>query len=95
MMIRFRPKRRTPTASLKDELVFENMDEMLRHVLAHWGNIADALGAKRPIMPEDIIISEPTGDDPLICLRNVRTVSVTRLSGAAYSVPMCIGVCGE
>ena len=94
-MIRFRPMRRTPTLSLKDELIFEDLDAMLRHVLDHWGRVADFLGASRPIMPEDIIISDPAGDDPLIGLRNVRTVSVTRLSGAAYSVPMCIGVCGE
>ena len=94
-MIRFRPRRKTPTLSLKDELIFEDLDAMLRHLLAHCGRIADFLGSSRPLLPEEIIISEPAGDDPLICLRNVRTVSVTRLSGAVYTVPMCIGVCGE
>ena len=94
-MIRFRPKRRTLTLSLKDELIFEDLDAMLRHVLDHWGRVADFLGASRPIRPEDIIIGEPTGDDPLIGLRNVRTVSVTRTVDAVYTVPMCIGVCGE
>ena len=94
-MIRFRPRRKTPTLSLKDELIFEDLDAMLRHVLDHWGRVADFLGASRPILPEEIIISDPTGDDPLIGLRNVRTVSVTRTVDAVYPVPMCIGICGE
>lgn len=94
-MIRFCPSRRTPTASLKDELIFEDLDAMLRHVLSHYGAVADFLGSKRPLLPEEIIISEPAGDDPLICLRNVRTVSVTRLSDSVYTVPLSIGVCGE
>lgn len=94
-MIRFRPMRRTPTLSLKEKLIFEDLDAMLRHVLDHWGRVADFLGASRPIMPEDIIISDPAGDDPLIGLRNVRTVSVTRTVDAVYPVPMCIGICGE
>ena len=94
-MIRYRPRRITPTASLKDEETFENMEELIKHVLVHWGRVADFLGASRPIQPEEIIISEPAGDDPLIGLRNVRTVSVTRTVDAVYPVPMCIGVCGE
>lgn len=94
-MIRYCPKRCTVSLSIKDELLFDSLEDLKAHVLDRWQRIASYLGSSDPIRLDDIIIMEPYGDDPLIGLHNARKICVTRTAGPVYPFPLCIGVCGE
>ena len=94
-MIRYRPRRATLSLSVKDELVFDSLEDLHAYVLDRWRRVAAFLGASDPIRPEEVVICEASGDDPIIGLRNVRMICVTRTAGVSYPVPHCIGFCGE
>jgi len=84
-MIRYIPRRQTLSASVKDEQIFETFDQMKLFILNVTGRIALYVGGK-PFLPDDIIIGDISGNDPMIGLKNVRAVHIKS---------MYIGCCGE
>lgn len=94
-MIRFRPRRHTLTLSLKDELIFESMDDMILFVFDRWRRIVSFMGSNDPFRIDEILISEIQGDDPRIGYKNVRRVCVSRMADESFKTPCCIGFCGE
>ena len=93
-MIRFCPRRVSLSLSLKDELLFESMDDLTHYVLDRWRRLSAYLDAADPIRPEEIVISDPVNFH-LIGLRNTRQVLVLRTVNTVYKKPLCIGYCGE
>ena len=87
-MIRFRPARPSVTASLKDEHVFDTMEEMKDHIYSVWSRFYAYVGAAAPLRPDEILIGEARGDDALTGYRNVRQICISRAD-------RCIGYCGE
>lgn len=81
-MIKFRPVRRSLSASIKDEETFCSVEEMLHFLRDRAGRIAAYIGSDLPV----ITISEADGDDRLTGYRSQRTV---------FSNSICIGFCGE
>lgn len=94
-MILYRPHRNSISASIKDEQSFHTIEEMKRFIHDEWIKICNFLGGKEPFSIDDIIIGEVIGDDPRIAWKNVRHVCVKRMLNDNYTIPQCIGFCGE
>lgn len=94
-MIKFRPMRRTICASVKDELIFHSIEDVIQHVVNRWGTLSACLGASIPFTQSDVIVGDILGDDPVCCLRNVRRIYVKRTLDHDYKQPLHIGWCGE
>lgn len=84
-MIKYRPQRFSLSASVKDEQLFDTLDQMKLFILNTSGRIALYIG-KKPFLPDDILIGDITGDDPVVGWKNVRPVCLKNT---------CIGYCGE
>ena len=89
------PKRKTPSLSLKDEQIFDSVDDLKLHIHKIWCKVSAYLGEFEPIHPDEIVISDIIGNDPIIGLKNVREVCVKRTTDIIYKDPLCIGYCGE
>lgn len=94
-MIKYRPQRGSLSLSLKEERIFDTVDDMKQHVFDEWRRACDFLGGKPPFTMDDIVIGEIIGDDSRIGWKNVRHVCIRRLLGELYRAPQCIGWCGE
>lgn len=55
-MIRFRPKRRTPSAEAKDEQIFQTVDELVAYLFDHFSRILRYIGSEVPLHRNDIRI---------------------------------------
>ncbi len=84
-MIKYIPIRFTLSASVKDEQIFDTLDQMKLFLLNTAGRIALYIG-KMPYIPDDITICESSGDDPYTGLRNVHPVLLKN---------NCVGYYGE
>jgi len=93
-MIRFRPECESLSLSLRGEQVFDSMEEMLQHVHETWSRVSCFLGSE-PLRPDEIVIADESEIDRRIGWKNVRSISIRRMIDTVYSVPMCIGYCGE
>ena len=82
-MIKYRPVRRTLSASLKEEQIFATMDELMQFVEDRARRFFRFVGCER--LPQ-IIIAEPDGDDLRIGWKNVQAIFVEN---------KCVGYCGE
>ena len=78
-MIVYRPKRKTLSASAKEELFFETIDDMILHLFHLYRRVSNYIGAVQPFMADDIIL-----DGNLVKIR--------RLSGTVYNTPHCVGL---
>lgn len=98
-MILYRPHRGSLSASIKDEQMFNSIEEMKQFIHDEWCRICNFIGNKEPFSIDDIVVSEIIGDDPRIAWKNVRHVCVKRMWNEnyieKYSTPQCIGYCGE
>jgi hypothetical protein len=94
-MIRYLPKCRYLSLSLRSEVTFETMEELIHFVYTNWSRVVSFMGAAEPFRKEEIIIGENLGDDARIGYKNVRQILVRRMKDNIYSAPMCIGYCGE
>ena len=81
-MIKYSPVRRTLSASIKEEQVFDTVEEMKQYIFDWWGRIL----VRRPLKPEDIIIEESGSNDLRIGYKNRRTVFIRQSA---------VGFCGE
>ena len=81
-MIKYRPVRRSISASIKEEVTFSTMEEMIHFLYERAHRLAGYLGTDLPV----ITIREAAGDDPLTGYRNQHVV---------FSNSVCIGYCGE
>ena len=93
-MIRFRPECASLSLSLRQEQIFDSMEDMLQYVNETWSRVSCFLGSE-PLRPEEIVIEYESEIDRRIGWKNVRSVSIRRMIDSVYSVPMCIGYCGE
>ena len=90
-MIRFRPHRASLSLSIKDELLFNSLDDLLQHVFEHWSRVVAYMGG-RPFRIDEISIGSGasnlmTGYD------HEHPIYVSRMADDVYPVPMCIGFC--
>lgn len=85
-MIKFSPVRRTLSASLKEERLFHSLIDMQQYIFEHWHRLFSFVGIRRPILFDDVNISDIVGNDDITGYRNVRFVHVDG---------QIVGFCGE
>ena len=81
-MIKYRPVRRSLSASIKEEETFSTMEDLLHLLRERASHFAEYIGSE----PPEITVRESAADDPLTGYRNERCI---------YSGSVCIGFCGE
>ena len=84
-MIKFRPERKSLSDSIKEEQVFDSIEEMVSFIHERICRIYMYIGSPNP-NASDIVIEREGPDNPLNAYRNERMISV-------YN--HCIGYCGE
>ena len=89
-MIKYRPNRNTLSLSIKEEQIFDTMEDLLHFVYEHLKRVFAFIESEEPVFPEQIIVGDEGHDEPLIGWKNVRSISVIR-----FSSPRTIGYCGE
>lgn len=94
-MIKYRPKMDNLKYSLRDEQIFDSMEDLIQYVFDGWRRVVSFMGSREPFRSDEIMISEIQGDDPRIGYKNVRLVCVSRMADIVYKSPRCIGYCGE
>lgn len=89
MRIWYRPHRGLLADSMKEAVLFQSKEEMIRYICDVWNN------SERRIMfrPEDLSISGDQGKDPRICWKETRYVCTKRMGDTVYDTPQCIGMC--
>ena len=92
-MIRYRPHRPTLTASLKDELIFETLDEMLYHVFETWSRVVAYMGAEEPFCQDEIMIYGHGRHNPMTGYKSEHKIMARRMTDNVRTVPICIGYC--
>jgi hypothetical protein len=78
-MIVYQPKRKTMSASIKEEESFATLEEMIRHLLIRYQNVSHYIGASKPLCADDIVL-----DGNLVKIR--------RLYNDVYKTPHCVGL---
>lgn len=81
-MIKYRPVRGSLSASIKEEVTFSTMEDLLHFLQDRAMRLAGYLGTDLPV----ITLSEDAGDDPVTGYRNQHSV---------FSNSICIGYYGE
>ena len=81
-MIKYRPVRGSLSASIKEEVTFSTMEEMLHFLQDRATRLSGYLGTDLPV----ITVSETSGNDQLTGYRNQHVI---------FSKSICIGYCGE
>ena len=89
-MIKYRPNRNTLSLSIKEEQIFDTMEDLLHFVYEHLKRVFAFIESEEPVFPEHIIVGDEGHDDPLIGWKNERTVSLVR-----YHSTQTVGFCGE
>ena len=86
-MIKYRPHRGSLDESMKEEKIFNTIDEMKDHIISEWkmGEV--------PFSKEDIIIDDDHGKNRRIPWKETRYVCVKRMGKIIYDTPQCIGMC--
>ena len=92
-MIRYRPNHSTLNASIKDEELFDSLDDMISFIHASWSRSVAYMGAKEPFRPDEIIINGFGKFNPMTGYKSEHRVLVRRMTDDVYDVPMCIGFC--
>ena len=90
-MIRFRPQRQSLSSSVKDEILFDSLDDLLRHIFDHWSRVVAFMGG-RPFQFEEISIGSGRYN-PMTGYNDEHPIFVQRMVNEPYPVPMCIGYC--
>ena len=93
-MIRFRPNVRSVSAAMKDEQVFDSVDDMMRYLHEAWSHVVEYMGSEDPFRMEEITVDNGRSLYT-IDLANTHKVCVARMKDKQYSVPICIGFYGE
>lgn len=86
-MIRYRPQYSSISRSLKDEEIFESVEEMTAVLFDRWSRIFRFIESKSPFAIEDIEIGESIGYDNRTGWHNVRPIRIKNRYG--------VGFCGE
>ena len=91
-VIKYRPHRAMLDEAMEEAREFNTIDEMKDHVYQSWNSEDSFPGC---FDRDDIVIGEILGDDDRIGWKNVRHVCIKRMGKEKYSIPQCIGWCGE
>ena len=94
-MIRYIPRRSTVKASIRDEEIFDSVEDMISHLFDHFSRVSDYLQSDRQFNRDDIIIDNSTDDPYYSVLDYPGTVFIKRITNTTYPVPYCIGFFGE
>ena len=94
-MIKYRPNLIPLKQSLREEAVFDSMDDMIRFVHEGWSKVVSFMGARKPFGLDEIIIDAMASKNQLTGWENERKILVTRMTDSIYAEPVCIGFCGE
>ena len=86
-MIKYRPHRGMLSESMKDEMEFDNIDQLYDYLLEYW-NYLD-----KNFEREDLSITKDFGRDDRINWKELRYVCTKRYGGNIYDIPKCIGCC--
>lgn len=85
-MIKFRPQWQPLSRSIKEEKIFDSMEDMKQYVFDCCQHFFSYVGNRSPFAIEDIEISEIIGNDDRTGWKNVRRIIVKDRG---------IGFCGE
>ena len=85
-MIRYRPSRSSLSASLKEELIFSSLDEVLQHVFNKCVSFSVFVGSPPPSF-SDLAVVSLSGNNRLTGYQNERMITLRNV--------YCIGYCGE
>ena len=94
-MIRYRPNIQNIKYSLRDEQVFDSVEDMLQYVFENWSRIVSYMGARNPFRMDEIIISELGQANTLTGWKDEHMILVKRMKDNIFPLPICIGYCGE
>ena len=87
-MIKYRPHRGGLVEAMMYAKIFENIDDLKRHICEEWN-----IDGLRLIEGDDIVIGEIIGDDNRVGWKNIRYVLTKRCGAQQYAYPQCIGIC--
>ena len=89
-MIKYRPQRGGLSEAMAEAREFESYDDMFDFVCKDWNGW---------VKKEDIVLTDPFGDDDRIGWKNVRHICIAKLGNEdyieKYGNPQCIAWCGE
>lgn len=94
-MIRYRPNMDNIKYSLREEQIFDTVDDMLLYVFDHWSRVVSFMGARKPFRMEEIIISDLGRENALTGWKDEHMILVHRMKDNIFPLPICIGYCGE
>lgn len=94
-MIKYRPNMDILKYSLREEEIFDTVDDMLLFVFEHWRRVVAFMGAKEPFRPDEITIGSAGTENRLTGWKEEHMVFVRRMTDRVFSNPMCIGFCGK
>lgn len=86
-MIKYRPHKGMLSKSMKDEMEFDNIDQLYDYLLEYW-NYWDKIFER-----EDLSITKDFGQDDRINWKELRYVCTKRFGENIYDIPQCIGSC--
>ena len=84
-MIKYRPVRRTLSASIKEEQTFSTADDLIRFLFDRWTSVFAYCGSA-PLTAEEIVIGETEGKNQQTGWTDERMIFVR---------DKCVGYCGE
>ena len=90
-MIRYRPHRSSLSASLKEEQIFDSLDEMFSYLLGYCGRLVRFMSAGAPFMSFAISISEHGHPNPMVGYKKEHKVLISRTADKFHGVSFCIG----
>lgn len=85
-MIKYRPNRKTVSMSIKEELLFNTVEEMNLYICDHLNRILHFIDSTHTVSSVDIVFGIPTSFDPFTGWSHVRKISVGNF---------IVGFCGE
>lgn len=75
-MIKYSPVRETLSASIKEEQIFDSIEDMKQYIFSLWSRIIAYVGIRKPLAPDEIVFGESTGFDVFTGYRNTRNVFI-------------------
>lgn len=84
-MIKYRPHRGGLAEAMQESKEFGNINDMIEYICS--------LDDLFRILPDDVTIGEPCGNDDRVGWRNVRYVFAKRIRNTVYEPPVIIGCC--
>ena len=86
--IKYRPHRGSLVDAMAEYKEFFSLSEMYEHIVR-----TNTFHGMKMFEENDIVVSEPIGEDDRIGWKDNRYVCVKRYGNKEYDIPQCIGMC--